>query len=145
MSARDPGIDLADATLGGVYFIADNDPTTSMFDTLASAASERGFAVARIDLADCRNKAVMLARMAEALSLPADFGRNWDALSDCLRDLSWLQADGYTLLIEHTQGMRQARPKNFNTLLDILDEAAAAWVRDDVPFFVFLSVSDDAD
>lgn len=145
MSARDPGIDLADAVLGGIYFIADDDPATSLFDDLANAARERNFAIVRIDLADCRSKAAVLTQMAGALSLPVDFGHNWDALSDCLRDLSWLQADGYALLIEHPEGMRQARPKDFDTLLDILDEAAAAWVRDDVPFFVFLPLSTAAD
>ncbi|WP_406396075.1 barstar family protein [Streptomyces sp. NBC_00887] len=32
--------------------------------------------------------------------MPDYFGWNWDALSDCLRDLNWLPADHYVLIIE---------------------------------------------
>lgn len=145
MSARDPGIDLTDATLGGVYFIADNDSATSMFDALAGAASEHGFAVARVDLADCHSKADLLTRMAQTLSLPVDFGHNWDALSDCLRDLSWLESNGYVLLIDHSTELRQARPKDFNTLLDIFDDTAAFWLDAGTSFFVFLQLADGTD
>jgi len=46
----------------------------------------------RIDLAGCTDKATLLARFAAALHFPDWFGHNWDALSDCLTDLSWLAA-----------------------------------------------------
>ncbi|HRG72048.1 MAG TPA: barstar family protein, partial [Thauera aminoaromatica] len=46
----------------------------------------------RIDLAGCTDKAGVLARIATALHFQESFGHNWDALSDCLCDLSWLPA-----------------------------------------------------
>lgn len=36
-----------------------------------------------------QGKAELLERVALALSFPDYFGRNWDALIDCLSDLSW--------------------------------------------------------
>ena len=42
----------------------------------------------RVDLAGCSDKATLLARLAAALQFPDWFGHNWDALSDCLTDLS---------------------------------------------------------
>jgi hypothetical protein len=38
--------------------------------------------------------------MAESLRFPIYFGRNWDALSDCLRDLSWLRKGRVLILHE---------------------------------------------
>ena len=35
-----------------------------------------------------------------ALDFPMSSGRNWDALSDSLRDLEWLPGKGYVLLFE---------------------------------------------
>ncbi len=32
----------------------------------------------------------LLAGVSDALQFPAYFGANWDALDECLRDLSWL-------------------------------------------------------
>ena len=51
----------------------------------------------RIDLAGCTDKAELLARIARTLRFPDWFGHNWDALADCLCDLSWLPADAYRL------------------------------------------------
>ena len=40
-----------------------------------------------------RRKRDLLRALAIGLKLPAYFGHNWDALEECLRDLSWLGAN----------------------------------------------------
>ncbi len=93
----------------------------------------------RIDLAGCVDKAELLARIASALQFPAWFGHNWDALADCLTDLSWLPAERYSITLEQPQALRAAAPEVLATALEILDEAAAFWADAGVGFAVELS------
>lgn len=46
------------------------------------------------------NQAALLRELAYRLEFPAHFGLNLDALSDCLRDLSWLPAGNLHLIHE---------------------------------------------
>ena len=66
-------------------------------------------ALCRIDLAGCRDKAALLRRLAFALPLPADFGDNWDALADCLRDPAWQPAWGHVLLFDQLRRTARGR------------------------------------
>ena len=77
------------------------------------------------------------------LSSAPGSGRNWDAASDRLRDLSWLPAPGYALLFEAASGLRDADESSFDTLLDVLEEAAADWAQRDIPFWAFLALPED--
>lgn len=43
--------------------------------------------------AGLRSKRQLLAVLADRLRFPAYFGGNWDALEECLHDLSWIPAD----------------------------------------------------
>jgi hypothetical protein len=47
-----------------------------------------------------RRKRQLWAAFERGLPLPDYFGRNWDALDECLRDLSWL-AEPRRIRIEH--------------------------------------------
>jgi RNAse (barnase) inhibitor barstar len=93
----------------------------------------------RVDLAGCLDKSQLLERIAAALGFPGWFGHNWDALFDCLADLSWRPATGYVLVLEHASGLRSATPEVFDTALAILEDAAAAWQSRGVPFRAFVS------
>jgi len=72
----------------------------------------------------------LLKNLAGALDFPDWFGGNWDALEDCLTDLSWREAGGHVLLFE--------RPKpgdELGILIDVLRSSAEFWAGRGRPFF----------
>lgn len=133
MKAADVSDVLGDPSQGGAYFVDAHD-----IDAMADAARALGFAVCRVDLAGCRDKTGVLARIAAALRFPDWFGVNFDALADSLFDLSWLPAHGYLLLLENSDDWREADDESFATLLDVLNEAAVRWGDAGTPFWALL-------
>lgn len=121
---------LADPSQAGAYFVDARDT-----HAMAEAGAALGFAVVRIDLSGCRDKADLLMRAAAALAFPDWFGHNWDALADALEDLSWLPAAGYLLLLEHAQNWQAQAGDDPATLLDILNESSALWAEQRKPFW----------
>lgn len=100
-----------------------------------------GLSAFTIDLNGCADKAGLMARLARALEFPDWFGHNWDALADCLGDLSWLAAEGYLIVLAHSRQLRAADPSSWETLLEILAEAAGLWREQGTPFHVFLTAA----
>lgn len=129
---------LADASQCGAFFVADTDT-----QAMAEAGKALDYAVMRIDLLGCEDKQDALDRFAHALHFPEWFGGNWDAFADALGDLSWLPAPGYLLLIEHAAGWRKRDGEDFDTALDILNEAATAWAERNVAFWALLPLPDE--
>ena len=120
---------LSDASRSGVY-------RTSRSDEILDATRGGALHVARIDLAGAAAKDALIGRIAEALAFPEWFGGNWDALEDCLSDLSWSNAGGHVLLIEGAAALSDDERGIF---IDILASAAAWWADRRQPFFaVFL-------
>jgi RNAse (barnase) inhibitor barstar len=80
--------------------------------------------------------ASLMAEFARVLKFPSYFGANWDALGDCLTDLSWLDlADSCShlvLSIDHWDDC--ASP----ILQDILQEAVTLWADSEMPLYVLL-------
>ena len=62
--------------------------------------------------------------LCRTLQLPAYFGNNWDALSECLRDLSWIERHRVVLL---HQDLPPLGMKEIETYLDILSECVRDW------------------
>ncbi len=75
-------------------------------------------------------KEAMLAALARSLAFPDWFGGNWDALEDCLTDLSW-RADGPRVLL--LSGA--AAGDDLGILIDILASAADFWRERGRAFF----------
>ncbi len=139
MSESGFNLGLDDPDQAGVYFATNGD-----LRTIDMAARDAGLLVRSIDLRGCKSKATLLLRLSIALDSQSGSGRNWDALSDQLRDLNWLPAPGYALLFDDAADLRDADEASFNTLLDILQEAATEWASRDIPFWVFLALAEDA-
>lgn len=102
-----------------------SETTISGVETFARTL---GYECVRIDLADCDDKAALLARTAAALRFPEWFGHNWDAWFDCLTDLGWRDAAaGRVLVFERAARLRSATPEVFDTALAILEDVARVW------------------
>lgn len=129
---------LNDIARAGVF----HAPQQGMGDLLA-AAETSGFSICRIDLAPVRDKAALFERLATALEFPGWFGHNWDALADCLGDLSWLPAAGYLILLEHCDGFSTHHSGDFTTALQVFAAAAEAWHEERVPFWVLVDMHTD--
>ncbi len=81
------------------------------------------------------DKRALLAGIAGALEFPEYFGDNWDALEECLRDMSW-RSGQITLLIEHADAI----PADLlATFLDIAAQMAEQWANEGRVCSLFLS------
>jgi hypothetical protein len=126
---------LDDPTRAGVFFVTGDD-----LNVLAAAAHDAGLLSCLVDLMGCGNKATLLLRIAVAMDFPTTSSRNWDALSDSLRDLNWMPAQGYVLLFDGAGELHHVDEEDFDTLVSILDECNRAWAERDVPFWAFLAL-----
>lgn len=116
---------LSDPLKSGVY-------RSSRSDAILDAARAGNLRVVRVGLTGAADKDMLIARVAAALQFPSWFGGNWDALEDCLCDLSWMNAAGYVLLFE---GAKEVPLVERGTLVEILASAAAFWTERKHPFF----------
>jgi hypothetical protein len=82
-----------------------------------------------LDLAGVTDRQAFMDRCTERLRLPAWFGRNWDALADCLTDLSWWPAGpgGRWLRVRGWQEYAAAKPREWRIVKDILRDAETFW------------------
>jgi hypothetical protein len=60
--------------------------------------------------------------VAAALSFPDWFGRNLDALHDCLGDLSWLPPGEHVLVWSAPSVFRDADPVGYRAVADVLTD-----------------------
>jgi RNAse (barnase) inhibitor barstar len=104
---------------------------------VAADAERQGAAVAVIGPVD--SKAELLAAFAGALAFPDWVGRNWDALADALRDLSWLPAGPRVVVWAGAGELRAAQPAAYRTALEVLREASAPSVDSAHPLTVLLA------
>lgn len=108
---------------------------------LEEAAESLDYPLHRVNLARVATKEAFLAAVGEALGFPDWYGHNWDALADCLTDLSWMEADGYVIVLERADAFAQAAPTDFATALSIFQDAADTWREDGVPFWTLVGTT----
>jgi RNAse (barnase) inhibitor barstar len=89
---------------------------------LLTGASPAG--ATRVPAAACRTRAGLFTELAARLRLPGYFGRNWDALADCLTDL--VGEAPLTLVVDDAvQLLADEPPAQLATLLTLLGDVAA--------------------
>ena len=107
-------------------------------DEIVAAAKTAGLQVYRIDLAKARGKLGLFDALSKALKFPAHFGKNWDALNDCLTDLAWLDSNGWVLILANGKSFATKYLADFDMALDLFNGVATCWQEDGKPFWVIV-------
>jgi RNAse (barnase) inhibitor barstar len=93
--------------------------------TITDQARARG-AYAHVMAGRPVDKMSTLDAIAAALSFPEWFGRNLDALYDCLTDLSWLPGGEHVLVWSGSDELKQADPRAYLAIRSVLSDAERA-------------------
>ena len=91
--------------------------------------------------AEAVTKQQVLASIAESFYLPKHFGKNFDALADCLTDLPHKagQQPGFLVVLEQLPNTPKFDKEAREILLDVFRDAADFWAEKKVSFRVFYS------
>ncbi|WP_327357510.1 barstar family protein [Streptomyces sp. NBC_01304] len=115
-------------------------PATALAPVLA-AVRAIGWRAVVLDLDGVGDKAAFMDRCARVLDLPDYFGRNWDALADCLTDLSWAApARGRLLVVTGWQGYADAAPRDWDIAQEVFADAVAHWRGGETELQVLLAL-----
>ena len=110
---------------------------------LERAATRADQVLLSSNCADANDKAAVLGKIGEDLALPKWYGRNLDALYDCLTDLRPnREADkpGFVVILENLPDGKAFDREQRTALLDVFREAADHFYDADTAFRVFYSV-----
>jgi RNAse (barnase) inhibitor barstar len=91
--------------------------------------------------AEAMTKQQVLATIAAAFHFPRHFGKNFDALGDCLTDLTYKAGlqPGFIVVLEQLPNTQKFDKEARETLLDVFRDAADFWADKKVAFRVFYS------
>jgi len=89
--------------------------------------SDETYYVALID-EDINNKDDLMEDIKVKLNFPDYFGGNWDALYDCLCDLSWINE--IIVIIKHTN-IPKLPSHDLQIYIDLLQDAVSSWKEDE--------------
>lgn len=135
---------LTDPAAAGLYRLGSRATAATVRRT--SEATGRLFLP--IDGTNVSSKRDFLLACAEALQAPAYIGRNWDALEEALRDLSWLAPltsanhRGYVVLLDPAAPFIRRAPAEWATARAVLQSAINHWRDTPTPLTVLLRRTD---
>lgn len=95
-------------------------------DEVAAEARSRGAFVHVVRGIGLSDKLAVLDAMAAEFAFPETFGRNLDALYDCLTDLSWLPAGEHVLIWVGSAAFAEADPRAHLAVRSVLSDAQRA-------------------
>lgn len=101
---------------------------------LAQAARVR---VYTIETAEVGSRDELMAALEKGLALPEYFGRNWDALEECLRNLPLRSGEGGLVLFRNADALLKLDPRDLKLLTVVLRSVSEFWEAEGRPFTVF--------
>jgi RNAse (barnase) inhibitor barstar len=110
-------------------------------DELLGSAQELHHHFLYANLAQAQSKQEVLEGIAQAFLFPAHFGKNLDALYDCMTDLVHKSGSqpGFVVVLEQLPDNPRFDREAREQLLDVFRDAADFWAERKVPFRCFYS------
>jgi len=118
---------------------------------LAGASGSPNGKTIDLDGAQLATTDLLFNAMQAAFHLPGYFGHNWDALDECLSDLSWFPATQYQVAISNWERVLEAEPRSKlifeRMMLRVAEEWATpiqegqSWDRPSIPFHWIICVA----
>jgi RNAse (barnase) inhibitor barstar len=110
-------------------------------EDLMRAAQEAGHHFLYANLNNCQSKQEVLESIAQSFLFPAHFGKNLDALHDCLTDLVHKSGaqPGFVVVLEQLPDNLRFDREAREQLLDVFRDAADYWADRRVQFRCFYS------
>lgn len=110
-------------------------------EDLLEAAQAVGQHFLYANLTAAQSKQDVLEGIAEAFTFPAHFGKNLDALYDCMTDLVHKSGSqpGFVVVLEQLPDNPKFDREAREQLLDVFRDAADFWAERKVPFRCFYS------
>ena len=129
------------------FTVVEDETGNAAYNAVRTAGRTPGTYAAYLRGKRCRTKAEFFREISAAMQFPDYFGENWDALEECLRDLSeWLSFKAVTVVIDDCDrlfGSGKRAEKDRETLRGVFEDTAAFWAVRDVAFRV-IAVSRNA-
>ncbi len=134
-----------------IHLISGSNEKLNRLDELIKKAEGQKALVKIIDGNNCKTREQLFEEFEDVLEFPDYFGHNWQALDECLHDLSWLPAMAYILIIKDFNKVLKDSKEDKKILIDILVKTCNAWAsgqhygaltRKPTPFHVLLHATE---
>ncbi|MEY2655360.1 MAG: hypothetical protein RLZZ524_2388 [Pseudomonadota bacterium] len=110
-------------------------------DDLLAAAQTMGHHFLYANLSSAQTKQDVLEGIAQAFLFPAHFGKNLDALHDCMTDLVYKSGEqaGFVVVLEQLPDNPRFDREVREQVLDVFRDTADFWGERKIPFRCFYS------
>jgi hypothetical protein len=108
---------------------------------LAGAAASSGLMVIYVDIGHAHDKEHFAEHVAEAMRFP-DASGDWNAFADGLKNLAWLSAKGWAVILEKSKHFAGGHGHEFKDAMAAMSAAADHWRGKGKPFWTFIGGPD---
>jgi len=125
--------------INGTHLLQGSELSAADLQALQAQLALAGFYICEIDGQAASDEMALVIAIGQAFQFPGYFGRNWNAVDECITDLSWLKANGYVCLLRSATTLSKANQQGYPVLLDVFQTAADTWRQHGIPFKLMLA------
>lgn len=109
---------------------------------LARAAASAGLMVVYIDIGHAHDRDDFVDCASRSLRMPGQFAAGWSEFTAGLRDMSWLPAQGWALILEKSKHFCGGHGHEFKDTMDAMAGVSAHWRAQGKPFWTLIGGPD---